>query len=209
MVLPSAPLPRFPGFGERQQSRPLLSYRESGPAQDEPSQPAAYGAYCRPSRSWYRVASEVEVPKSPVGKWRRDRQPRLKPHRKRHAGAVQNSCQPSRRSNGRRTNTRCVCACRARRDPRANHSYDRRSTPASETGRGSPCKLGVEKPTSKLKNGGLEEDSVFPHAPSFLRAGPPSHGGDTLPLLSQPDSLIYLCFDPGSHGSALCLSYPR
>ena len=39
MVLPSAPLPRFPGFGERQQSRPLLSYRESGPAQDEPRGP--------------------------------------------------------------------------------------------------------------------------------------------------------------------------
>ncbi len=141
MVLPSAPLPRFPGFGERQQSRPLLSYLDSRPAQDEPSRPAAYGAYCRSSRSWYRVAFEVEVPKSPVGKWRRDSQPRLKPHRKRHAGAVQNSCQPSRRSNGRRTNTRCVCACRARRDPRSNHSYDRRSTPASETGRGSPCKL--------------------------------------------------------------------
>ena len=43
--------------------------------------------------------------------------------------------------------------------------------------------FGVGKPTSKLKNGGLEEDSVFPHAPSFLRAGPPCHGGDTLHLV--------------------------
>ena len=109
-------------------------------------------------------------------------------------------CQPLRRFDGRRMNTQCVCTCRACRGVlgRSALRTNKALRPAGliEVAYAS---FVVGKPAGKLKYGFWKGYSVFPHAPSFLVTGPPSHGGDTLHLVSSLVNpivwLFYASFD--------------